>query len=310
MIHLLYITNDAYVPHVATVLCSVFENNRDMQFVVHVMATDISDSNHTKLTEFVSHYGHTLDVKVINPDELEIDISICGKWGIFPSLKLYAADLYQEVDRMLYMDADMICVGSLAKIEDTDFSNYYVAAVTDEEGCIKHKDRLSMPKDAFYGCAGLMYFNLEAWRRDHVREKCFAYFNDPSNRDIIKWGEQDVINKVCMNRILELPIEYNMFSHYYLHHGRGVPSQYKDTISQHKQNAVIIHYIDACKPWFDDNKFPLKKYYWQYHSLTPWSKEGYGVSPVYEGYWNELKANIRCWLHQVGIRKDDFGYDC
>ena len=153
--HLLFATNDAYVPHVATTLCSIFENNKDMQFVVHVMATDISDDNRRKLQLFVESYHQTLDIKLINPDELEIDLSVCGKWGIFPSLKLYAADLYPNVDRMLYVDADMICLGSLKEIDNLDMTNWYVAACPDEEGSSKHKKRLGMPIDSFYGCAVL-----------------------------------------------------------------------------------------------------------------------------------------------------------
>lgn len=105
--HLLFATNDAYVPHLATTLCSIFENNKSMQFVVHVMATDISDDNHRKLQQFIEGYSHSLDIKVVNPDELEIDLSVCGKLGIFPSLKLYAPDLFPDVDHILYVDADM-----------------------------------------------------------------------------------------------------------------------------------------------------------------------------------------------------------
>lgn len=307
--HLLYITNDAYVPHVATTLASVFENNRDMSFDVHVMATDISDENNNKLQHFVKSYHHHLDVKVINPNDLEIDLSVCGKWGIFPSLKLYAADLYPNIDNMLYMDADMICIGSIKSIEQIDMTNWYVAESTDEAASLKHKERLSMPSNAFYGCAGLVYFNLAAWRRDNVRQKCFAYFNDPQNKDIIKWGEQDVINKVCMGHIYELPIEFNMFSHYYLHHGRAIPSKYKDNFEEHKKNAVIIHYIDACKPWFKDNQFPLKKYYWQYHALTPWKKHRYGYSSTYEGWWTAFKNSIKCLLHKLNIRTYEYAYD-
>jgi len=307
--HLLFVTNDAYVPHVATTLASVFENNKDMQFVVHVIATDISDDNYCKLRQFVESYRHWLDVNVIRPDDLEIDQSACGKWGIYPSLKLYAADLYPDIDLMLYMDADMICIGSLKLIEQVDMTGWYVAESTDEEGAIKHKARLSMPADAFYGCAGLVYLNLAAWRRDNIRQKCFAYFNDPKNRDVIKWGEQDVINKVCMGHIYELPIEFNMFSHYYLHHGRAIPSRYRKNFAEHKKNAVIIHYIDSCKPWFNDNYFPLKKYYWQYHALTPWKEQRYGYSKVYEGWWISFKKSIKCCLHYLNIRKDECVYD-
>lgn len=307
--HLLFATNDAYVPHVATTLASIFENNMDMQFVVHIMATEISDDNYKKLKKFVERYHHLLDVKIVNPDDLEIDLSICGKWGIFPSLKLYAAELYPNVDKILYIDVDMICLGSLKPIESVDMTEYYIAASTDEQGAERHKQRLNLPHDAFYGCAGLVWFNLNKWRKEDVCRKCFNYFNSPANRDIIKWGEQDVLNKVCQGHIYELPIVYNMFSFYWLHHGRNIPIRYRDNMIEHKHNTVIIHYIDSCKPWFKDNHFPLKKYYWQYHQLTPWKNETYGYSTDYEGKIHDLKIIIKQMLHSLGIKKYDYAYD-
>lgn len=308
--HLLFATNDAYVPHVATTCCSIFENNRDMRFAVHVMATDISDENLRKLQAFVDSYHHTLDVKVINPDNLEIDLSVCGKWGIFPSLKLYAADLYPEVDKMLYVDADMICLGSLREIDQLDMTNWYVAASPDEEGAVHHKARLAMPLDAFYGCAGLMYFNLAAWRQYNVRQDCFSFFNDPKNKDIIQWGEQDVINKVCMGHIYPLHLKYNLFSHYWLHHGQAIPQRYRNQWIEGKSHPVIIHYIDSVKPWFKDNNFPYKKYYWQYHALTPWKGQTYGYSKEYKGAKYSLKQSVKTILHKLGLKKYDYCYDC
>ena len=308
--HLLFATNNAYVPHVATTLCSIFENNNDMSFVVHVMATDISEENSRKLQQFVDGYRHSIEIKVINPDDLEIDLSVCGKWGIFPSLKLYAADLYPDVDRMLYVDADMICLGSFKEIDNLDMTNWYVAASPDEEGSLKHKARLGMPIDSFYGCAGLMYFNLAAWRSNNVREACFAYFNNPDNKDIIQWGEQDVINKVCIGHIYPLHLKFNMFSHYWLHHGQDIPKKYYEQWLESKEHPIIIHYIDTVKPWFKDNTFPFKKYYWRYHALTPWRGQTYGYSKDYKGSKDCLKNHIKILLHRWGIKKYDYCYDC
>lgn len=308
--HLLFTTNNAYVPHVATALASIFENNKDMPFVVHVMATDISVDNKTKLEFFVNSYKHQLDIKIVNPADLDIDLSVCGKWGIFPSLKLYAADLFPTVDEILYVDADMICLGSLKGIEQIDMSNYWLAEATDEQGAEKHKLRLGLPQNAFYGCAGLVWFNLKKWREDAVREKCFAYFNNPANRNVIKYGEQDVLNKVCQGKIYELPIIYNMFSFYWLHHGRNIPLRYAANIDKYKKEAVIIHYIDACKPWFKDCLFPLKKYYWKYHALTPWKNERYGFSSEYCGFWGLLKSHLKQILNTKKIVYSEYGFDC
>ena len=307
--HLLYATNDSYVPHVATTLISVFENNPDMQFIVHVMATDISENNYQKLYQMVEQYGHQLEIKIIHPEDLEIDLSICGHWGIFPSLKLYAADLFSEVDMMLYMDADMICIGSIKSLEEIDMTDYYVAAAPDEAACQKHKARLSIPQNEFYGNGGFMYLNLKKWRKDNMRQQCFSFFNDPSNAHIIKFAEQDVINKICQGHIYQLSIEWNMAQIYWLHHQQAVPKEYKKDISSYRKKAIIIHYIDACKPWFRDCRFPLKKYYFKYAAMTPWGIIDYGYSKYYEGKWITFKTNIKSILHKLGIKKGAYCFD-
>ena len=81
--HLLYVTDDSYVPHVATTMVSVFENNPNMHFFVHLLATDISKSNEEKLNWIIKKYSHQLDIKIINPQELDINLSICGHWVFF-----------------------------------------------------------------------------------------------------------------------------------------------------------------------------------------------------------------------------------
>jgi len=307
--HLLFVVNDAYIPHVATTLASIFENNKNMQFVVHIMATDISEINHIRLKQFISSYNHKLDIKLINPENLEIDLSVCGKWGIFPSLKLYAADLFPDVDRILYIDADMICLGRINDIEKIDMANYYIAAVTDEQGSESHKIRLNLSTNDFYCCAGLIWFNLTKWRKENIRQKCFEYFNNPQNKDIIKYGEQDVLNKVCQGHIYELPITYNMFNYYWLYHKRNIPQRYKAQIENYKKNTIIIHFIDACKPWFKDCLDPKKKLYWKYHSRTPWYHEKYGYSTAYNGYISLTKEKIKILLHKLGIKIYDYTFD-
>lgn len=307
--HLLFVSNNAYIPHVATTLASIFENNKDMSFIVHVLVTDISMANKEKLKGFVQKYGYQLDIEVIKPDSLDIDLSVCGKWGIFPSLKLYAADFYPKVDKILYVDADMICLGSLKAIEQIDMENFWIAEATDEQGAEIHKQRLGLSQDSFYGCAGLVWFNLAKWRQDNVRQKCFRFFNNPANREIIEFGEQDVMNVVCQGYIYELPIVYNMFSYYWLHHGRNVPVRYKQKINDYKREAVILHYIDSCKPWFKDCLFPLKKYYWRYHSFTPWWMERYGFSKGYQGGYVLFKSRCKQFLNRYGIKKYEYAFD-
>lgn len=306
---LLYITNDNYIPHVAAAICSVFENNKDIPFSIHVLSTDVTAENIKKLRVFVEQYNHTLEVITISPKNIPVNLTVCGKWGIFPSLKLFAVDYFPNVERILYMDADMICMGSIREIKDCDLSHYYFAAVTDSEQSKYHVQRLRLKPDSFYGCAGLMYMNLKKWREDGILNKCLSFMNAPENIDVIKFGEQDAVNAVCNGKILELPIAYNMFTNYWHHCERAVPERYKVSIKQNKRNPVIVHYIDACKPWFRDCRFPLKSQYHKYASMTPWGDQDWGYSPMYEGHWQYFKNSIKYFLHRLGIKKNDYAYD-
>lgn len=308
--HLLLVADDAYVPHVGTMVCSVLENNRQMSFVVHILTTNISNDNVRMMRQMVvDSYHQQLDIQYVNPDELDIDVEKCGSWGIFPSLKLYAAELFPDVDRMLYVDADMVCIASLKYIENLDISDYYLAAPPDNQGCWRHKVRLDIPMDNFYGCGGLMYFNLKRWREEGLRERCLSWMNDPANADKIHFGEQDVINKVCTGHILELPIEYNMFMEFYAHSHSSVPDKYRTEWERHKRNAVIIHYAGWRKPWHKDCLFPLKKYYRKYARLTPWGYKDLGYSQGYPGFWHQRYYEFLYFLHRIGLRVRDYQYD-
>lgn len=309
--NLLFVTNNLYIPHLAVTLASIFENNKNIHFDIHILATSVSIEYQEKLKSFIERYGHTLDMHVINPNDLEINPKVCGIWGIYPSLKLYAADIFKDIDKILYVDIDMICIRSFEEkgLLDISLEDYYVAAPTDAKDGNNHKMRLGIPIDNFYGCAGFMYINLKKWREDNIREKCFSYFNNPQNAEKIEFGEQDVINKVCTGHILELPIEYNVMNQYYHHTQEMLPPRYISTMNLHKKNAIIIHFIGSCKPWFDDCRFPLRYYYWQYQKLTPWAGNRYGKSPDYKGIFNAFKLRVYEELHKWGIWKSDWFYD-
>lgn len=309
--HLLFVTDDTYSCHVGTMLCSIIEHNRDIKFCVHILTTDMTQDNMNKMQQMVvDSYRQQLDIRHINPTDLDIDVEKCGSWGIFPSLKLYAADLFQDIDKILYVDADMVCIGSLKYIEDLDISDYYLAAPPDNSGCWRHKERLGIPMENFYGCGGLMYFNLAKWRKDNMRQLCLEWFNDPVNADKIHFGEQDVINKVCTGHILELPIIFNMFMEYYQHDHSAVPEKYLNDWKRWKREAVIIHYAGWRKPWHKDCLFPLKKYYRKYARLTPWGYNDLGFSKGYAGFWHQRYYEFLFFLHRIGVRVRDEQYDC
>ena len=100
-----------------------------------------------------------------------------------------------------------------------------------------------------------------------------------------------------------------MFNYYWLYHKRNIPQRYKAQIENYKKNTIIIHFIDACKPWFKDCLDPKKKLYWKYHSRTPWYHEKYGYSTAYNGNISLTKEKIKILIHKLGIKIYDYTFD-
>ena len=55
--NILFTLNNAFVPQVATCMCSIFENNKSMDEInIYLLNTDISEANKAKLQEFTKLY--------------------------------------------------------------------------------------------------------------------------------------------------------------------------------------------------------------------------------------------------------------
>ena len=58
--NILFTLNNAFVPQVATCMCSIFENNKSMDEInIYLLNTDISEANKSKLQEFTNLYGRS-----------------------------------------------------------------------------------------------------------------------------------------------------------------------------------------------------------------------------------------------------------
>ena len=59
--NILFTLNNAFVPQVATCMCSIFENNKSIDEIdVYLLNTDISEANKAKLQEFTKLYGRSV----------------------------------------------------------------------------------------------------------------------------------------------------------------------------------------------------------------------------------------------------------
>ena len=197
---------------------------------------------------------------------------------------LYSIEIYYrvllpyitEMDKMLWLDADIIVNGDVSELYDKDITDYYLAAITDaveENGGREEIKNAMQMADRTYFNSGVLLLNNQKIREEIPQERFFQtieYYND-----VLKCPDQDILNKVLGEKCLILPIRYN-----YQHHM---------TPDCKAENGLILHYIWK-KPWNADYPGYLDEPFWNEAVSCGFSKEykKYKRQRKLDFYKNEL----------------------
>lgn len=172
--------------------------------------------------------------------------------GVSASYRLKLSSIIDE-EKILYLDSDIIAVKDIAELYSTDISNYYIAAVEDK---LSHKmnNRVNLNSDKAFINSGVMLMNLKNFRKNNLEKIIFNKL-----RTTNFYTDQDVINDVCRDKILQLPLKYNMMpiksDNVYINRRNEFLSAFN--------NPNIIHYTK--KPWLEE--VLLKEHWQKYNSI-------------------------------------------
>lgn len=180
--------------------------------------------------------------------------------------------LSAELDRVLYLDADIIINGSLNEFYNQSFEDNYAAAVRDRfeniDKVVLLKEKLGLKKEDAYFNSGVMLFNLTLFRKEIKLEDIMALIEE--KREALRYFDQDVLNCLLKNHIKLCSQEYNTQTY---------PFD-QCSLSDIKAAAVVIHYTGLPKPWSPDYNGTLDYLYWK-NALNA------GFTEDYLDYWEK-----------------------
>ncbi len=263
--HLTCSTDNNYLQYCEVMLCSVFENNRDLTFHVHLLHSELTAESISSLTDFCSRYNEKISfyridetiLKDVNRRE-NSPVSIATYYRILlPEL------LDQSIERVFYLDCDVIVLGSIKPLYEINLDGYGVAAVKDASPYDSYHRELmghDLTGDAF--CAGVMMINLDYWRKHNSKKELLGYSN--TKQDKVYLEDQDALNSVFRNHWFQLPYKWakTPLSCGVVDHNVKRFDQYEYSFSPR-----IIHYAGPMKPWCDV-WFPERKHYQHYLKIS------------------------------------------
>ncbi len=278
--HILISFDNNYYRHAYVLLNSVFANNRDSNFQIHVLYSKLKPKYIDKMTFWVKKLGHR--IYFYHVDEKNYDfcpIKKGDKVTIQTYFRLFAANyLPTYVKKLLYLDIDTCCVDSLKSLFETSMADIPVMAVYGRAS-EKRRESLGMkPSDKYFQC-GVLLLNLEYWRKNGCIEGLSKFIRDHHDC-LVRW-DQDVINGYFRGKIGYLAPKYNLTQPFFDKNAISNPDPFfmQWLIAQKVQackHPVIIHFtgFDRMKPWWKNSTAdPSKRKIWlSYRSGVPYGE--------------------------------------
>lgn len=206
-------------------------------------------------------------------------------------VRLELPERLSDIDKVLYMDGDIIVHTDLSDLYNTELGDNYIAAVRDPYTLVHDEYTSQFPGRAYVN-SGVMLMNLKQLREEHVVDKFFEAKANP--QDFWRFQDQDVVNFCCANRIVYLHPKYNEV--YSVYNGMTDErlkrynimheTDYQDVESIHME-AEISHLagLHGKRPW--DKACTVFSELWVHYYLksplkhihiplnTPWTEIGY-----------------------------------
>lgn len=252
-----------YIEVLIVMLKSLAINNKNYSFDVYVMNENLTKKEVEHLRKNTFKNINIIDLKV-KDDE----------FNKAPTTKRYPKEMYfrilasfylpKSVDKILYLDPDLVVINSIEKLYNIDLDNYYFAAATHVFGFLQtfNRLRLNLEKNNVYVNSGVLLMNIDLLRKEQNKKDVYDFIS--KNKNKLMLPDQDVISGLYSNKILPLdPYIYNM-TEKLLIQKNYLP---RINLSWIKENSVIIHYCGKNKPWKNKYKGILNKFYKNYESI-------------------------------------------
>jgi len=251
---------------------SLLKSNPNCLFKIYVMNNSLSINDFKYLEQYISKKKcEFIDIKIDN--KLLKDAPITNRYPKEMYYRIFAAKyLPKSVDKIIYLDPDLVVINSLEKLYNMEMGDYFFAAASHVWGALSlfNKIRLQMDDD-FYINSGVMLMNLKALRKYQNVKEVYKFIE--KNKNFLMLPDQDVISALYSSKILPLdPYIYNMTERMLL---LKRVNRFHVNLKWVKDNTVIIHYCGRNKPWKDNYVGKLDHFYLKYHNEVFKSKNSF-----------------------------------
>ena len=239
-INILISVDDKYIKQAQELLNSIVINNNVYLNVYLIYSKELNEKNINELSNYLKSnmFGELHTIYFENENKFPIYIEYISMTTYY---RLFAPYMIKEnIDRILYLDCDIICNGSILDFYNSNFDGNAIIGcenIIDPqyiEWKTKINTRIGLPEDYRYINAGVLLINIPEYVKHITIEQMYKFIEE--NASELIYQDQDTINKIFCNRIKLADIIYNF-----------QVNSIVDT--KDYENARLVHYSGNQKPW-------------------------------------------------------------
>ena len=255
-------------------LYSLYKNSENQDLHFHIII-DESVSN-AQVETFYSFFCNNLHCKLsfynINVNDIkQYLIEVNNRFRIPIYYRLLMANIIpSNIEKIIYIDSDVLVRHDLTELWNYDISDYTIAAVENQSDGSCFYKRLNYPKEIGYFNSGVLLVNLKKWREQSLSD-CFIDYIKCNPEKLIN-PDQDVLNYVLKDTKMNLPLKYNVQEAFYRIEMNSKLKLHLSDVIEARENPYILHFTEL-KPWEKLCNHPLKQLFFIYKRETPWDKD-------------------------------------
>jgi lipopolysaccharide biosynthesis glycosyltransferase len=264
-IHLLLCCDRGYAQHLCVALISLLSNNPRQTFdIIVVSREEFGTSGDRLMKSLESFQNFSIHFILFRPPS-DLNLPVRAHYSIDNYSRLWVADFFPaSVERVLYLDCDLIVLGEIRGLYDSDLGGNLLGAVSipGSTRC----ELLQIPKGFGYFNSGVLVIDLRQWRETRAAAELIRYvFVNPEK---LIDADQDALNACFFSRRKPLSYIWNVISPFYFeYHPLGIDDT---TVNQIRRDACIVHFNGASKPWSYMSRHPHREDYLRYLRLSAW----------------------------------------
>ena len=264
--NLLVTLDENYIYQMKVLMTSIYINNPGEIFNIYLIHSGISSEKLDSLKNDLAKFSYEI-FPIRAKDDLFSSARVTDRYPKEMYYRLLAGELLpQNLDRIIYLDPDILVINPLKDLWEMDISDYLFAAAshTGKTDMANNVNKIRLGTDTDYYNSGFLLINLKKAREEIDPEEIFAYAD--SNYKNLLLPDQDILNAMYGDKVL--PIKDSIYNYdarnysSYLLRSKG-----EEDLEWVMENTVVLHFCGRDKPWKKNHRTKFTALYRHYMSL-------------------------------------------